>query len=233
MQLRCRSCDAPIPAKNMNLEHRIAKCDACQAVFNFTDELGSAPKRQLVTQPKNMTLIEDPYRFTLVRRWLSPATFFMLFFCLFWDGFLVVWYGAAFSGATQNNSGAGFEWVMVLFPLGHVAVGVGLTYFVIASFLNTTKISVDENTLSVRHSPIPWPGNKELPTLDIDQVFCQKSSVTKNNQSIYLVKLLMKEGKKIKLLGGINNKNHALFIEQKIENILGLEDQPVSGELSR
>ena len=45
------------------------------------------------------------------RRWFTAAVLFLVFFCVFWNGFMIVWHGMAFA------SGA---WFMSLFGLWSV-----------------------------------------------------------------------------------------------------------------
>ena len=44
---------------------------------------------------------------------------------------------------------------------------------------------------------------------------------------------MTKSGRNIKLVGGLESQEQAIFIEQKIEKYLRIEDAPVPGELYR
>ncbi len=74
----------------------------------------------------------------------------------------------AFAG--PGNQAGGFQWIMIVFPICHVAVGVGLTYYVIAGFLNKTEILVTHDSVHVRHRPVPWWGNRSVPRHEIQEV---------------------------------------------------------------
>ena len=98
--------------------------------------------------------------------WFHPILIFMAFFCVFWDGFIIVWYTMALAGPIKGN----MMWLPLLFPLMHVAVGVGLTYYVIAGFLNSTRILIDHESVHIRHQPLPWRGNRDQPRSDIRSI---------------------------------------------------------------
>lgn len=55
----------------------------------------------------------------------------------------------------------------ILFPLGHVAVGVGITYYVFCGFLNKTDIKISHSGIEIKTYPLPWRGNKILNEADI------------------------------------------------------------------
>ena len=158
MQLTCKSCSKPIPAEDVNIKMAIAKCMACDAVFSFAEDLGAGQReaaiaeRPRVPEPKGFSVENWGSDLVITRRWFTPAVFFLVLFCIFWDGFLIFWYGIAF---TQKE----VPWIMVLFPILHLAVGVGLTYFVICCFVNRTWIKVSMGQLTVRHSQLQWQGN--------------------------------------------------------------------------
>jgi hypothetical protein len=86
--------------------------------------------------------------------------FGLLFFCIVWDSFLIFWYWAALLG--MGNGPAAFNLLAIIFPIAHVAVGVGLTYFTLCLFLNKTQIIYDGHFLSIRSGPIPVWGNRGM-----------------------------------------------------------------------
>src|SRR5688572_30942019 len=100
MQLFCKKCGKQVLAEDMNLEMALAKCRACSSVFSILDSLkeengpavATADSERLpVPMPKGYKIDEFGRELTITYRWFSIAAFFLLFFCIFWDGFLVVW----------------------------------------------------------------------------------------------------------------------------------------------
>jgi len=229
MDITCPHCSRPVPAEDVNVQTSIAKCRYCSAVFGFAGQVPGAsafgPSKRAVEMPDDYTMSMEGSGLVLVRRWFSWKYLFMLFFCVFWDGFLVFWYTAAF----KTNG----PLMVKLFPLLHVAVGVGLTYATLAGFLNRTKISLNSAELRIRHYPLPWPGNRLLQRQELDQLFCEeKLSSSRNSVSYtYSLSAVLTGGKRVKLISGLDNPEDALFLEQKIEGYLGITDRPVAGEM--
>jgi hypothetical protein len=155
--------------------------------------------------------------------------FFLLFFCIAWDAFLIFWYSMALGGVGPPG---GFGLLFIIFPFAHVAVGVGLTYLVIAGFLNRTTITVAHGELAVRHLPVPWAGNHTLPVSDIAQLYCGKSENPRQSSGVGVrsVSALLKDGRKITLVSFLHDADEARFIESKLESHLGIADLPVEGE---
>jgi hypothetical protein len=119
----------------------------------------------------------------------------------------------------------------LLFPLLHVAVGVGLTYFVIASFLNTTDIIISPMQIQVRIQPMKWPGEGIYEIAYIQQLYTyEKVRRTKNGTSItYEVRFIGRHNEEKTLIKGLESKEQGLYIEKEIEKIIGVQDQPVAG----
>ncbi|MCZ6672642.1 MAG: hypothetical protein O7C75_06850 [Verrucomicrobia bacterium] len=228
MDVTCKRCQKPIPASDINLDSNIAKCANCNAVFDFRDQLsvGQAIARGTVESPKGIELQSTMDGLEIVRRWYSPKVLALLVFCIFWDGFMVVWFSIAI--AQQ-------QWAMALFGTIHGAIGVGITYLVVCGFVNRTYIRISFNDISIRHQPLPWPGKKRVPVGDIKQVFCKsKGHHNKNSTSYtYEVHYLDSADKENKLLPGLEKPEQALYIEQEIEKTLGIVDVAVGGELPR
>jgi hypothetical protein len=232
MQLHCRSCGKPIPAQDVNIELGIAKCLACNAVFNFLDEVKPGPGvRPRVGLPKRFTVENWGPELVITRRWFSHKVWFLMFFCTFWDGFLVMWYSMAFRELFAGKMG-GMIWVMILFPLLHVAAGVGLTYFAASLLVNRTTIRVAVGQLTVRHSPLPWPGNCQLFTTDIKQLFCIETHTRGHHYNVsYSVMALKQDDTRVSLVNTLEELDQAVFIEQQVELHLKIPDQRVPGEV--
>ncbi|HAM36277.1 MAG TPA: hypothetical protein DEB40_09455 [Elusimicrobia bacterium] len=229
MKIECPHCRGEIPSGDINIQTCIAKCARCSAVFGFAEQVpgSQAPYRKpQVDMPAKFSVTQDGSDLLLVYRWFSLGLFALLFFCVFWDGFLVFWYAMAFSKKAPL--------LMVLFPLGHLGVGVFLTYVTAAGFVNRTFVRAGTDRLSIRHLPLPWPGQREISRTEIEQLFCsEKIGRTRNGSSTasYQVEALLRGGKRVKLVSGLDKPEQALFIEQKIESYLGIADRPVAGEM--
>jgi hypothetical protein len=230
-----------IPAEDVNLDNLVAKCRSCNEVFSFADQMqrpiksdGKRPAKLPVPKPDSLRIEDFGEQRRIIRRWFTWPILRLVFFCLAWDSFLIFWYFVAFN----VPFGGPFNWIMVIFPIGHVAVGVALTYSVLASLLNYTTVLVDGDRLTIHHRPVPWRGNRSVNIGDIVQLYCDQSYATSNRTTnpsltgVYNLNALLPDGRKLKLLSELA-KDQALFCEQQLEEWLGIEPYPVSGELER
>jgi hypothetical protein len=124
---------------------------------------------------------------------------------------------------------------MSVFPIAHVAVGVGLTYYTLAGFFNRSRILVTRQEVVIAHGPLPWRGNLRISALDLEQLYCQEEANRGKNGTYYRYQLsaLLRDGRKIKLLSNLSKPDTALFIEQQIEKWLSIKDRRVEGEMDR
>jgi hypothetical protein len=222
MRVTCPNCAADIPAADVELTTRLAKCRGCDEVFPLPASVTDPDA--LPPVPPGVKVTDDGLSRRLSFRWFGPGTVFGGLFAIAWDTFLVFWYwNAAFKGP--------INWFATLFPVGHVAVGVYLKYRVLCELVNRTVIEVGD-VLRVWHGPFPWPGGVELPAVEVLAVFCVpvasrgKKAVTVS----YTVKAATEEGSEVTLLTGLDTLPRAKFFELTIERWLGLPPTPVPGE---
>jgi len=240
MDLQCRRCHKPIAADGINIQQMIAKCQHCNAVFTFNNaEAQSEAAANAATERKQRGAIPVPARWAMrhegsalifSNRWFRPVFIFLAVFCTVWDSFLFLWYSLAFGEGTVSASA--FSVIFMVFPLLHVAVGLGLTYYTIAGFINTTTITVDRGRLIIRHFPLPWLYGGAIATNEIDQIYCKESVQTNKGTAWYryAVSVLLKNGRERKLIANLDAPEEALYLEAEIEKFLGITDRAVAGE---
>ncbi len=229
MPVTCPQCAAVVPVADVDLGTHLAKCRGCNEVFAF--DAPAPPPAPVVGPmppvPKGVTVTDDGVTRTLRFRWFTPAAFFLLFFCIAWDSFLVFWYSKAV------GMGPKVPWLMVVFPIAHVAVGIGLTYYTLCLFVNRTLVTVD-SALRVDHGPLFWSGQALLPADDITALYCEMQvSRGKGGPSVtYLVKAVTTDGREVTLLARLDTLPQAKFFERQLEAWLGLPPTAVAGEAS-
>lgn len=164
-------------------------------------------------------------------RWKSPMFYFLAFFAIFWNGFLVFWYTFAFSISMEGEMDLMFK----LFPLIHVAVGLGLIYYTVCGFLNTTYIKVNHREIDISFAPLPFWGVRNMSTAEIEQLFVrEKVRSSKNGKQItYQVDAILTTGKSKALISGLSDAQQAQYIERKIERFLDIKDEAVHGEYGK
>lgn len=243
--LTCPSCGAKVSVTENTGRFR---CDYCgnEHILKMSVETVPAPEqrsagktrlRPQLPTPSAVRIEKDGESARLVQRWFSAKYLAMLIFVVPWDAFLCFWYSMAF-GANSSIDGAqgGLPWIFFIFPIGHLAIGVGMTYSVLAGFFNRTTIELTREELSVWFDPLPWLGEKTIKTADIQQFYCkEKVSHGKRGSTRYQYELhvVTKDNRQVKLLGSIDSPDIALFFEQQLETWMKISDHPVVGELDK
>ncbi|MBI2901727.1 MAG: hypothetical protein HYY17_16200 [Planctomycetes bacterium] len=230
LELRCPSCATVIPATDVDLPSGTAKCRECNAVFAFRADgkpKEPPPERNPVPLPAGFRMESDSSRLLISRRWFSPVHVFLVPFTIAWCAFLVFWYSMGIAH--------GAPWIMFVFPIAHVAVGVGLAYFTAAGLLNRTRLEVSRGLLRIVHEPLPWTGGKVLRAGDLRQFFCREHRHSGKHGPYlrYSVNAVNVTGAVVPILEKLEQAEQALFVEQRIEEHLGIRDRPVPGELPR
>ena len=254
MQLECEQCGAPMREADLRLDRGIAVCARCGGVRVLPEHVGrnesnSANEddgkarenendhadQQLVPVPSRFEVENQPGELIIRWRWFHPAMFILLVFAIAWDSFVIGWYSVVSSLLAEGEVPIPFAMVFILFPLAHVAVGVGLTYYALSGLLNTTTVRVGRGTLSVKSGPSPTFKNVDLATDRIEQIYCE-NKIKKHadgeapTPGTLFELFAVAENRKVKLLGWLRDHNEALFLEQQLERFLKIKNQPVSGE---
>jgi hypothetical protein len=179
-----------------------------------------------IGMPDKIDLRQMGSDLVITRKWFGLKTLMMTAFVIFWNGFLIFWYSKAMQGG---------ELMVKLFPLLHVGVGVWLTYYALAGYVNKTYIRINYEKISVRHRPMPYWGHKTILSRDIKQLYTkEKISRSSKRQTVtYEVHALTQSGRSMKLVPYMETSEQALFVEQEIEKFLRIKDKPVRGEISR
>ncbi len=174
-----------------------------------------------------LKIYEDEYQLDIEVSWFSAGAIFLALFCFAWMSFLFFWY--------TNVGGA--PWIFYVFPLIHVAVGVGLSYTTLCMFFNKSTVAVNNDYVSVKHGPIPWwRGNVHLASEEIEQVYVKEKKSRNDNSTSYTYAVMAKlyDGSSKGLLDiTMTDSQKALELEKRIEQFLGIEDAPVAGEFGK
>jgi hypothetical protein len=245
--LNCPNCDYAVPSEHINIDRMVAVCPTCDTIFRFggggdemtaipiTDTSAGASQSSRIAKPKGkrkarklrsssrIKVYDDTVTGGIEihqRHWNSGAIF-LTFFVIFWDGFLIMWYTIAFRTG---------EWVMAAFASIHALVGVVLTYWLLSSYLNKTRIAITSEQVKVTTSPVFVHAPRTFDSESIDQVYVRRTNYQVNGSYHYEVMVsLFGEGNR-KLSGGFQEYEDAAYIEQEVEAYLGIEDHPVTGE---
>jgi len=164
--------------------------------------------------PQGLDLIPSASGQVVRKVWMSWILIPLVFFMIAWDGFLIFWYAMA--------TRPGAPLIMKLFPLLHVAVGIGLTYYVIASFFNKTDITISLSGVEVKTSPLPWPGNKFIRCDQITDILVRERVGSKGSRS-YRVMYVDPSRKERYVTGYFQAREQAEFVATLVRQTLNLE----------
>jgi hypothetical protein len=225
-------------------EQRISVLEICleynpdnEQVKQALDRLRSAPPQNLsvwasiypalssrsesteIGIPDNIKVSKDFQHLHIAIKWFGFKFIVLTLIAVVWDTSLINWY----------SMGSSPFYPCILFPFFHIAVGVGLTYYTLAGYLNKTYIDVDFNSITVQYKPLPLWGNKKVSTQTIEQLHYEWDDFwgIPNNRSgyhFYAVSATTKERRVTKLVRGLDNSEQALFIKQEIEKFLNIDE---------
>jgi hypothetical protein len=176
--------------------------------------------------PERFEIDESGGTFRILWAWPRLMAVPLILFSMAWDTFLVFWY----YNAAVRDQPSEVEWLFLLFPIGHVAVGLVLPYAGAAFLVNKTIVDVSGLEITVAHRPLPFPGNRKIPVAHLRQFFCVERTRQKGSPA-YTVMARLTSGREVTLISGLSTDREARFLEERLERRIGLVNQPVSGEL--
>ena len=236
--LKCPNCGSALEPEDVNVDLMVALCRSCSSTVELAggqplerdpEVRDSPPKElmQLTMPPDGISVAEQGDTLVLTRKWFKPNVQFfgLLLWCIVWDGFLVVWYSI---GIASLLAGSGEALIMLLFPILHVAAGVGVTYMLVATVLNHSDIVVTSSHVSIEHGPLPWSAPEPIPVGSIDQFYLVQH--TSKNSRTYSLVARRDDLTSEEILKGLPEDVQARYLERRLEAHLGLDDRAVDGE---
>jgi hypothetical protein len=124
--------------------------------------------------------------------------------------------------------------IVVAILLGGLAVA--FVWYLLAAFLNSKTVTLEDGVLRVNVGPIPMGGNHAIVAEDIVQIWTRKTIEVHQGKSgswteiAYNVELRLKKGEPLVLLRDLREQDQALYIEQTLEHALGIIDVAVVDE---
>lgn len=194
-----------------------------------------------VPMPEGIDVRRSEGSISIDRRWMSNQFYFTLIFGIIWNVILFPMIGV-FLGTGAVGMGP-FGALMLLFFLPFLSVGVGMIYYSIAGFRNTTSVVVGGGTIRVVHRPLPWPGEQKIEAGDVTQLYVKEvrhtsssssSSRTRRTSYTYTVMVVYgAQNREKTLVRSLTEVNQAFFIEYTIERFLGITDRSIRGEIRK
>jgi hypothetical protein len=218
MKISCPACQRLLSGADINLASNSAVCPGCGEFFSLPSPATAAlsPFKQVDAlrqyRPADLQLTEASEGTTRVLQLKAPrvGVVYKAFFSLVWCGFLAFWYSTALRGGASRG-----QWPILLLPLIHVSVGVGMIYGVLGQLLNVTTIRLGRDGLSTRTRPLPRSFAVRTPLASVDgfgvfDATARGSSGTPTPD--WQVQLLRADGTSHPLKLGLQSPAHAQFI---------------------
>ncbi len=116
----------------------------------------------------------------------------------------------------------------------HALIGTGMLYYILSLLFNQTRIFISADKIEINHTPVfsIFHRNRTIQTKDISQFYVKRYvSGTVNGIPNYAYVLLCKtkSGQVHTLIKGLNHES-LLFLEQEIENYIGIKDKITGDE---
>ncbi len=222
MKVTCSDCGRKLARDDINIDKMMGICPQCSNVITIKNTDDDVVNDRRYAMSKRISINSRGGDLNLEVRWFSLVGFVLLFFCTIWDGFMIVWFYIAITKKI---------WLMAVCGTIHGLVGVVLTYFTLCVFVNRTVINVNRYKLKTVHKPLPWFGEIELDAREIEQLYCKEIvSRSDSGTSVTYELWLIVNSEHKRIMRGAYNSNDVKYLEQEIENYLGIENEAVNNE---
>ncbi len=220
-RIGCPNCGQDVPAPNLNINDKIAKCGNCDVVFSFKEEIHELEvAEQIIAKPEiirpagiDIFHFENEMDITMEQPVSIPEVLI---------GSLVPFVSFIFIMAYFAKGGD--------FPLWLTLVGSLLGFLSILNLLNRSNhkifINIDEQFLSVKRRPKKFIQDQQYPIHDVDQVYIKNIG----GYHVYMMVNSPSGQKHVKLISNITSVSKARYLEQEIERKLGIKDRRVPEE---
>ncbi len=233
MQVFCTQCGQPIPTDDLNVQTAIAHCPACHAVFRFDEVLAMEvqpgedpsqphPEPAPLPLPANMYVEDRGDQVRYIHHWFTRDAVGMLIWALLWTGVAVLMWGGAILARQQSSCLAALATIIAI-------PGFWMGYAALCGVVNRTTVTIAGGALSIRHGPLPWPGDLSVDCADLRQLYCRRRYVRKRGD-YYDLRAQLHRGRGIRLIANLRTPEPALYLEQEIERRLHIENRHVRGE---
>lgn len=218
-KIACTSCHTEVPAENININDKIAKCSHCHVVFSFHEEVASfltkGKIKQEIIRPEGIDIFhfENDLDITIQQPLTIPETLLSIFIPLFALLFTFVFL------------------VSGKLPIILPAIFWGLSFVSFVNLANRSKykvyLNIDKQFLSIKWRPKKLTKDQHFPIHEIDQLY------VKNLGGLITIFMTVNSAagqKHVKLISGLDSLSKARYLEQEIENHLGIQDRHVPEE---
>jgi len=224
----CPNCGHPANASDINIQDKIAKCGSCHEVFSFQHALQALfdqPQKEenrILGRQKDIDVFEYKGELSASIINFTDLPALITLFLSMITGFAILIRGTEFglSAATP-------------FIISTVLLLAFSIYRFIGYKNNKTYIEIDDTYLYVRNRPKNFHKDKTYVRSNVRQIYQKANGGNPEATPYYHVWMIYDgpEGEEhVKLTPYLRSRSRALYLEQELENYLGLPDIPVPEE---
>lgn len=208
---RCASCGVS--------RNRGDRCEYCGALY--LDAVNAKPSSdKLRSLDKKYRIKQQGSRVEITWIWRDAGVWFLVPFFLFWNSI-------AFSFLSVSEV---LSDPLSAFPIPavHLVIGVLGVGYTAVCLLNSTTITAKNNYLSLRHHPIPWPGNIKFTAGEVEHIFVSKGrrSSKKRSSDVPILQLVTVSGRRYELLKGKTEVEFADYESLRLHLLKALNLKP-------
>jgi hypothetical protein len=218
-KIGCPSCEADVPAENININDKIAKCGNCHVVFPFHDEVAdlmdSKKAKQEVIRPEGIDMFyyRNELDITIQQPLLVAEGMIAGFVPVFAALFIAIYF---IKGT-----------IPLAFPLVTSLISIASWINLFARRNHKVHISMDDRHLSIIRRPKKFIKDQHYRINDIDQIYVKGPA---GMTSVYMIVNSAMGQKHVKLISSVDSLSKARFIEQEIERHLSIPDRRIPEE---
>ena len=216
-KIQCASCKEEVPADNININDKIAKCNNCNAVFSFhleAAQLASITQpRQEILKPEGIDIfhykeeldISVKQPLTVLEGVLIPLLMFFTFL------FTAIYFKRG---------------MPVLIPVISWVASIGMLINLLTRSKHKIHINITDRDFAITWRPSKFIKSKVFDIHDINQLYIGKH----NGYTLNMIVDTPNGQKHHRLISGLTSLSKAQYLEQEIELHLGIKDRPVPEE---
>jgi len=225
---RCEICH-----KTDCFEPEISFCSRCNVLMKWQEQ--HVVSRSKISRPASVQVEHNENQLKLIRSWQETEFLsFLVPTAILSSGlFIALWlYFIFYIGNISNLSEDIISSLLLFSFLMLIPIYCALT-----TYKNQTIVLITDESLSIKHVPLPWPGNTSISTKNIKQLYTKVASQFEDTEKklhcIYEIRAKLIDNKDVKVLGGLIHEDVSLFLKQQIEDYLGIIGQPIDDKIEK
>jgi len=218
-KIDCPSCSNSVPADNININDKIAKCNSCDVVFPFHESVANFNPnaiKQEVLKPEGIDLFyfQDELDITMNQPWRDLNVILRLYPPIFF-------FTALLPAIIFKN----------IFWITTATVLLLMTFYVIYDWIfksrNKVYINIDDKFLSLIWRPKRFKKDQHYHIEDIEQLYIKSFAPHSKQYTVFMIVNGAEGQKHIPLINRLSSRAKAQYLEQEIEKQLKIVDKDV------